>query len=67
MTYATLIAVMRLHWIVSAGLMRMADMRIRIRRHCIGRHCIGILRLLVGARHHTEGAGAEKGQPGHEE
>ena len=67
MTDATLVAVMRLHRIVGAGLMRMAGMRIRIHRPCIGRHCIGILRLLVGTRHHTEGAGAEKGQPGHEE
>ena len=62
MAHAALIAVMRLHRIVGAGLMRMAGMRIRIHRHCIG-----ILRLLVGARHHAEGAGAEKGQPGHEE
>ena len=67
MAHAALIAVVCLHRVVGAGLMRMAGMRIRIHRHCIGRHCIGILRLLVGARHHAEGAGAEKGQPGHEE
>ncbi len=62
MACATLITVVRLHWIVRSGLMRMVGMRIRLHGHRVG-----VMLHRMRARHHPQRARAEKGQPSHKE